>query len=246
MSQINQVVATLKSLLKNQNITYRFIASSLDMSEANIKRMFSQSSFTLERLEQICDLVNMTLADLFAMTEKRIDKISELTSEQENELLDNPKLLLVAVCVRDGWTFEEIIAQYTIDEHEAIRLLVKLDRLRIIELLPNNKYRSLIAQDFRWKPGGKLESFMEQEVMVKFMAPKKGEKWNFRFYLRGRYSDASINIIQRKLNQITKEAAQLNIEDQALPLNQRQHFGLLLAMRPWEPSLFENLRRQPK
>ena len=84
---------------------------------------------------------------------------------------------------------------------------------------------------------------MEREVMVKFMAPKKEEPWTFRFYLRGRYSQTSVDIIQRKLNQLTKEAAVLNQEDANLPLSKRQHFGILMAMRPWEPSLFENLRR---
>ncbi|WP_395344180.1 helix-turn-helix domain-containing protein [Ningiella sp. W23] len=243
MSQISQVIATLKSLLKQQGMTYRSLASALDMSEANVKRMFSLSSFSLERLEQICEVLNIALSDLFTLAQNQSEKVSQLTAEQEQQLLENPKLLLVAVCVRDGWKFSEIVAQYNIDKLEATRLLARLDRLKIIELLPNNHYRSLIAQDFRWIEGGKLEQFMEQEVMVKFMAPKKGEQWNFRFYLRGRFSDSSIEIIQRRLNQLTKEAAQLNIEDQSLPLDKRQHLGLLLAMRPWEPSLFENLRR---
>jgi hypothetical protein len=54
-------------------------------------------------------------------------------------------------------------------------LLAKLDKIRIIDLLPNNHYRSLIAQDFRRIPGGVLEQFMQQEVMVNFMAPKQNE-----------------------------------------------------------------------
>jgi hypothetical protein len=46
------------------------------------------------------------------------------------------------------------------------------------------------------------------------------------------------------MEQITKEAAELNIEDSGLPLNKRKHMGMLFAMRPWEPSLFEQFRRQ--
>jgi len=71
----------------------------------------------------------------------------------------------------------------------------------------------------------------------------KGEN-NFRFYLRGTYSQSSIDIIMRKLNQLTKEAALLNQEDAKLPLENRRHMGLLMAMRPWEFSLFEQLRRK--
>ncbi|MEO9943638.1 helix-turn-helix transcriptional regulator [Paraglaciecola sp.] len=243
MSQISQINQTLKSLLRQQHITYKDIAARLDMSEANIKRIFSTQSFTLQRLEQICDVLNMTMADLFALTQKQVQQISQLTVEQESELLADPKLLLIAVCVRDAWKFDEIVNYYDIDKLECIRLLARLDKLKIIDLLPNNHFKSLIAQDFRWIPGGPLERFMEQEVLVKFMAPKQNEQWLFRFYLRGRYSQSSIDIIQRKLNQLTKEAAALNLEDSDLPLNKRQHIGLLMAMRPWEPSLFENMRR---
>lgn len=246
MSQISQIRNTLKQLLRQQNLTYKNVAEKLDMSEANIKRIFSTNSFTLGRLEQICELLQMNMSDLFIIAQKQIQQLTQLTQEQELELLADTRLLLVAVCVRDAWSFEEIIAHYQIDKHEGIRLLARLDRLKIINLLPNNHYKSLIAQDFRWIPGGPLEKFMEQEVMVKFMAPKKDEPWTFRFYLRGRYSQTSISIIQRKLNQLTKEAAVLNQEDADLPLHERQHFGLLMAMRPWEPSLFEKLRRAEK
>ncbi len=243
MSQIALVASTVKKLLKQQQLTYKLIAEKLDMSEANVKRIFSNNSFTLERLEQICELLNLSLADLFSIVQQQKVKISQLTHEQEQQLLANPRLLLVAVCVRDGWKFDEIIEYYDIDQFECIQLLAKLDKLRIIDLLPNNLYRSLIAQDFKWIPGGVLEQFMQQEVMVKFMAPKQNEPWTFRFYLRGRYSQSSIEIIQRKLDQLTREAAQLNIEDQSLSLDKRKHMGMLLAMRPWEPSLFENMKR---
>jgi hypothetical protein len=77
--------------------------------------------------------------------------------------------------VRDAWNFEEIISYYDIDKHQTIQLLAKLDKLKIIDLLPNNIFKSLIAQNFRWILDGPLEKFMEQEVMVKFMAPKQNE-----------------------------------------------------------------------
>lgn len=243
MSQIIQVGQTLKQLLRQRQITYKDLAGHLDMSEANIKRIFSTHSFTLEKLEKICHLLELNLTDLFALTEKQSEQLTQLTVEQEKELLSDPKLLLVAVCVRDAWTFDEIVAHYQIDQFECTRLMARLDKLKVIDMLPNNQYKLLIAQDFRWIPAGPLEQFMEQEVMVKFMAPKQEEQWTFRFYLRGRYSQTSVDIIQRKLNQLTKEAADLNQEDSSLPLAQRKHMGLLMAMRPWEPSLFEKMRR---
>lgn len=243
MSQLEDVCVTLKALLKQQNITYKVLAEQLAMSEANVKRMFSLNQFSLARLEQICTVLNISLSDLFLLVEKQKKKISQLSPEQELELVSDVKLILVAACVRDGWSFDEIITHYQIDEFACIQLLAKLDRLKMIELLPNNQYKVLIAQDFQWIPHGPLEQFMTKDGIATFISTPFTEDNSFRFYIRGTYSQTSIDIIKRKLNQLKKEVAQLNQEDAALPLENRQHIGLLLAMRPWELPHFKKLRR---
>lgn len=243
MSQIKEISATLKKLLRQKHITYKDIAVQLAMSEANIKRIFSTQSFSLERLEQICHLINISLSDLFFIAQKQEGQISQLTTEQEKELVTDTKLFLVAACVRDSWSFAEIIDHYQITEHECIRLLAKLDKLKMIQLLPNNAYKLLVAQEFRWISDGPLEQNIASEVFGEFMNARFKSENSFRFYLRGTYSQASIDIIQRKLEQISKEAAILNQEDAALPLDSRQHVGVLVAMRPWELARFAQLRK---
>lgn len=243
MSQITTLCDTLKQLLKARNITYRDLAQALDLSEANIKRIFSNQSFTLERLEQICGLLELSLSDLFLLNTQKEHRLTQLTQEQEEELIADKKLLLVAVCARDGWSFKDMITHYQITEHECIRLLARLDKLKMLQLLPGNKYKLLIAQDFRWIPGGPLESFMSRDVIVEFMEGDFSQEQAFRFYMRGSYSAASAALIKNRLNQLTQEAAALNQADAKLPLDKRQHLGLLLAMRPWELKMFEAMKR---
>lgn len=244
MSELAEVCDTLKSTLKQQHITYKTLAQHLAMSEANIKRMFSLKQFSLARLEQICDVAGISLSDLFVMVEKQKKKLVQLTPEQEQELIDDTKLFLVAACVRDGWSFTEIIHHYQIDQFECVQLMAKLDKLKIIQLLPNNQYKMLISQNFQWIANGPLEKFMEQHGINRFMASSFVGENSFRFYIRGTYSQSSINIIERKLNQLKKELALLNQEDALLPLENRQHIGLVLAMRPWELTQFKALRRK--
>ena len=243
MSQLDDVCNSLKTLLKQQNTTYKSLADLLKMSEANVKRMFSLKQFSLVRLEEICTVLGINLSDLFVLVEQQKKKLSQLTNEQELELVSNIKLFLVAVCVRDGWSLDEIIEHYEIDQFECIQLLAQLDRLKMIQLLPNNRYKVLIAQDFQWIPHGPLERFMSQDGITTFLAKPFTEDNSFRFYVRGTYSQTSLDIIKRKLNQLKAEVAQLNHEDAALPLENRQHIGLLLAMRPWELPHFKALRR---
>ena len=243
MSQLDDVFDALKSILKQQNITYKVLAQKLDMSEANIKRMFSLKQFSLARLEHICDVAGLSLSDLFILVESQKKKLVQLTEEQEQQLIDDTKLFLVAACVRDGWRFDDIIEHYQIDQFECVQLMAKLDRLNIIQLLPNNQYKMLISQNFQWIPNGPLEKYMEKNGINKFMASSFTDDNNFRFYIRGTYSQTSIDIIERKLTQLKKEVAQLNQEDALLPIENRQHIGLLLALRPWEMPQFKALRR---
>jgi len=243
VSQITTLCDTLKQLLKARNLTYKDLAQALELSEANIKRIFSSQSFTLERLEQICGLLELSLSDLFLLNTQKEHRLTQLTQEQEEELIADKKLLLVAVCARDGWSFNDIINHYQITEHECIRLLARLDKLKMLQLLPGNKYKLLIAQDFRWIPGGPLEQFMSSDVIVEFMEGDFSQEQAFRFYMRGSYSAASAAIIKNRLNQLTQEAAALNQADAKLPLDKRQHLGLLLAMRPWELKMFEAMKR---
>ena len=78
MSQIAPLYDTLKQQLKASSLTYRDIATALSLSEANIKRLFASRSFSLERLEQICALLGITLADAFIRWARHLPELAPL------------------------------------------------------------------------------------------------------------------------------------------------------------------------
>ena len=112
MSELDQLVATLKRRLKIHGMTYRELASALGVSEPSIKRMFATQRFSLERLLEISHLLGFTLAELTqeaALGESRLHTLSE---DQEQELIGDEKLLLVAVCVLNQWTLADMLTVY--------------------------------------------------------------------------------------------------------------------------------------
>ena len=82
MAQSRALVETLKRSLRAQRITYADIAAHLEMSEANVKRLFATQSFTLQRLEAICEMMKMDLSDLFGLLESERRRIRHLTWQQ--------------------------------------------------------------------------------------------------------------------------------------------------------------------
>lgn len=79
MSQIPAVCTALKRLLRERHLTYRDLAGRLGMSEANVKRMFARQSITLERLEAICAILDLGLAELFAIVDSNERSLTQLT-----------------------------------------------------------------------------------------------------------------------------------------------------------------------
>ena len=149
MAQVKLIVETLKQELRKQGITYRQVATALGLSEASIKRLFAENSFTLDRLAQICEFLHLEISELIHQMEKNLELTHSLTLEQETELVADVKLLMMAHFLMNKLEFQEIVDVYDISETEGIRLLAKLDRMKIIELQPGNRVRLMISKNFQ-------------------------------------------------------------------------------------------------
>lgn len=243
MAQTTELIGTLKQALKQHGLTYADVADRLGMSEANVKRMFAAKRFTLDRLEDICRLIQLEITDLVQLYEESRQRITQLTEAQEKELVSDEKLLLVAVSVRNRLSFEDMIYNYHISEAECIRCLARLDKLKIIDLLPNNRIKLRIDEDFRWLPNGPIDRFFEKQIKNQFLKSNFSGEQQQRLFLFGLLGDASVEVLNRKLLSLAKEFADLHRQDAHLPLNRRHNIGLMLAMRPWDLGVFEPLRR---
>ena len=123
MAQTAAIVSALKNALKEQGITYQQVAEALDLSGASVKRLFSERQFSLQRLDQICSLLGLEISDLV----RRLDqaqRIDALTTEQEQELVGDDRLLLVAICALNRWSLAQILETYQLSEVEAVGRLV--------------------------------------------------------------------------------------------------------------------------
>ena len=244
MAQAAALIDTLKQALKSHHLTYADVAKHLSMSEANVKRLFSCKRFTLNRLEDICQLMKMEMSDLFQLYEESRQRITQLTMEQERKLVKDVKLLLVAVSVRNRLGFDDIIKHYAISETECIHYLAKLDRLKIIDLLPYNRIKLRIADDFRWLPHGPIEQFFEEQIQSQFLKSRFNGELEQRLFLFGMLSESSIQILLTKMRLLEREFTDLHRQDVKLPLEKRVPLGFILALRPWESNVFQPYLRK--
>jgi DNA-binding Xre family transcriptional regulator len=246
MTQIAKLLTVLKKQLKSHGITYAAVATHLQLTEASVKRLFSQQQMSLQRLEKVCQLMGMQLTDLLQLINEQNTKITKLTLQQEEEITRDLVLLLVTVSVLNRWTMQDILAWYQISEYECLQKLIKLDRLKIIELLPQNRIKLRIAANFSWREGGPIQRFFQENIAREFFKTGFEQPDECLLVLNGMLSHSSNVEFQRKLTRLAQEFSELNQHDATLPLEQRFGVTVVMAIRDWRFGLFKPLLKQDR
>jgi hypothetical protein len=246
MAQIAVLVQILKKQLKLQGKTYLDVANALDLSEASVKRLFAEHNFTLQRLEVIGNMLGFDLTDLLQLVANEQKKLSQLTVEQEQEIASDLALLLVTVSVMNGFSYQDLLDEYNLGEAECTRKLAKLDRLRIIELLPNNRIKLLIAPNFKWVPRGPIQQFFQRKIQQDFFKSNFDKDGETLAILNGLLSENSIRELQQRLQRLTNEFNQLIQDDRELPFKDKSGVTLVLAQREWAFSIFDQFSNDPE
>jgi len=244
LPQVHSLFVALKQELKSKGLTYVAVASHLDLTEASVKRMFSQEDISLKRLDSICQLLEIDLSHLTRTNEADTRALIELTEDQEIEIISDERQIAVSFLVLNGWTYDELLKYFDFSETELIQRLAKLDKLKLIELLPKNRIKLRVAPNFTWRKNGPIQKFFVAHFQDPFMQSQFNKENEFLRFLSGMYSPLTCSIIQKKLVDLATEIDQLNQQDRSLKLEERIPFGVLLAIRPWYAEFFEKMRKQ--
>jgi len=237
------LIEALKRSLRAQGLTYRDLAERLKLSEAAVKRMFSKRAMSLLRLEEICEVLGVGFAELGAEAARGRTPMARLSEAQEQALADEPTLLLALFLTINRWRQEDVLAHFAFTVAQWTGLLVKLDRLGIIELLPGNRGRPLTARNFRWRADGPIERHFRHALLGDYFAdPFDGEQ-DALYLLSGSLSADGVKLLKQRLEEVAHEFDGLLARDATLPAERRVGVSLVLAQKPWLLKLFQPYRR---
>lgn len=238
MSQIECLLGCLKQELKSRGMTYADLGEMLDISEASVKRIFSIKEVSLSRLESICHCLQLTLSDCFAMLDNNIPRLKYLSIEQEQALVNDTTLLIIAVSVMNHWQFDDLRSHYQFNEFEIIQKLAALDKMKLIDLLPGNRIRSRLHPDFDWLPNGPIQTFFNKNLMQDFFNSTFSDDKEFLMIRSGMLSDAQIVTLQKRLKSTAKTFVENCHKERKLSVNDKSGVALIIALRPWIPQTF--------
>ena len=117
-----------------------------------------------------------------------------------------------------------------------------LDRTKVV--FPLNRFRLLTSSNFKWRKNGPIQRFFREQVQKEFLDSTFSEEGARLRFVGGMLSRGSLRHMQNAIDRLARELDELSRKDAALPLSERSACSAMLAMRPWEFSMFEKLRRK--
>ncbi|PWF43086.1 helix-turn-helix domain-containing protein [Massilia glaciei] len=237
------LVDTLKRLLKARGITYAELAGRIGMSEASVKRMFSQKNFTLQRLDDLLDASGIGFDELSA-AQGAPAAVVHLTLAQEREIIGDPRLLVVAVSVMNHIGFDEIVRAYAMAPAEVTAYLLRLDRIGFLALQPNNRVKLLIARTFSWIANGPIQQYFRHEASGDYLDSAFDGEGEMMRLVNVMLSKPSSAALLERLRQVADEFAQQHQHETRLPLEHKHAVSFIVAARPWVPRAFKALLRE--
>ncbi|MEM9533124.1 MAG: helix-turn-helix transcriptional regulator [Pseudomonadota bacterium] len=234
MQEIRQLVSSLKRIMRSRGITYASLAQALGISEASVKRTFSQRTFTLDRLAKICEVLDLSIYELARTARLAEDDLpKELSAEQENALAADPLLLAYFYLLINGWRPARIAGHFKMPRPRHTKLLIRLDRLALIRLLPGNQVVLVTSRTIEWRPDGPVRALYESLVLREFLNfsfDKPTERYRFA---SAELSSASAQLLARKVDRLVREFDEMAELDLTLPASKKTGVGLLIGQRPW-------------
>jgi transcriptional regulator with XRE-family HTH domain len=245
MGDTNRILLALKRALRARGITYAMLAKRISLSEPSVKRVLSRGSLSLPRLERICEAAGVSMEELLRpVSSSPHESSSTLSAAQESALAADPRLLGCFYLLTNGYTPREVAAELEGDEMELRRWLVKLDNLHLVELRPRLGARLRVQAPISWREDGPIRKTYEQQVRDEFMRSgflAQDEALHFR---SAELSEASRQVLQRKLARLTADFNELADLDRHLPGREKRSVALMMACRPWVFSMFAGMKRR--
>lgn len=239
------LVETLKQALKTRRINYKALAQAWTLSEASVKRIMSQGDLSLERIEQACELMQMSFGDLIRLTPFQLEtQDQELSPEHEAEFVNEPKLFHFWFLLSEGKTVKWIEKKFEVSQAEIQKFLSALDRIKLIELHPGNKVRVLAKHRVRFRKDGQMGKKIVLQAKDSFLnADFNNASEHLRFGMY-RLNMQSVIRYKSKMDKLIHEMkSEGEIEGEQ---TDSVEFGFLLALRPWTSPLLTAMKTRAK
>lgn len=184
--QSQKIKAVIKNVLKRKNLTYEQVAEELECSVPTVKRILGPEELTLNRLLQLCELTDTTLAEIEGLTQESELKEESFTEKQEIFLAKNQNFFSYLLKLFDGKTPQQIAEDFKLNQRSTDKYLIGLEMHDLIRVTGKQRVKpafkrppklgnGLLARTYFSTFIRAVGQFFEQIIHEGLMTPK-GQK----------------------------------------------------------------------
>jgi len=154
----------IKSALKKEKLTYDQVAAHLGCSVPTVKRILGEEEIGLHRLLELCELLNLTLADLEQLSKQETEASREFTEEQEKFLATHPHHLNYLMKLFDGMSPQAIADKYQLSPRSTDKYLIALEKMDLIKVSGSLKVRPKMTKSPSFGTGLLAQTYYERLI----------------------------------------------------------------------------------
>lgn len=168
--ECKKIQKTLKTLMKSQKATYETMAKALKTSPATIKRRLNGGDLTLQQLKDLASVLSISFYEVIELSKYTKREPHLFTVEQEKILASDLKVQMLFRHILAGTSFSQIKAQLKLSEKDLRKYARDLEKVGLAQLLPGDRFASLVHYPVRWQPNGALHKAYSEKVLKNIFA----------------------------------------------------------------------------
>ncbi len=228
------LLAELRKEMKSRGLRVSALADMLGVAEPTVWRWLRGEGLTLDRMDEICGLLDIDLRDLVS----RGDPAGEdaFTLAQERVLAADRGLALVFFAILHGAQLRDLEGEFALPRDRLDRHLDRLKRLGLIEGRGNGRMRARVRRSVRWRKGGPLSIAFEQTVKPLFLSMDFGAADSRYVSDMVALSDAGRARVQALFEALRDDVHTIVEQERAARLPDRCWTGVLMLVHPFDLS----------
>jgi transcriptional regulator with XRE-family HTH domain len=194
-----ELMKFLKNRATSQGVTQKVIADYFDVSIPTVKRWYSGAGLSLEQANELSNYLGISLGqDLISIQNNT--KSFHYTHIQETFFAKNPDYLAFFDNLLRGKTVKYITKKFSLSDTKVSKYLLKLDKLKLLELHSNNKIKLLTAGEPVWAIDGPLKKSLKKNIIDDYLSTKNSVIDKFYLY---ELSKDDLELILKMIEELT-------------------------------------------
>lgn len=231
-------IEIIKLKAKSLGLTQAKVAEALHVSLPTVKRWWAGRGITVSVFERLCGVVGISLSSLFLESER--GSISYMyTPEQEQMFIKYPKVLALFDLLVSGESVPSVQKKYSLAKEELFAMLLKLDRVGLLQLHENNKIKLTQTGEPQWIPGGLLSRKYRTKMIEGLLG--EHEKSETTFFIHN-YTPEDAMQLKVRLKELEEMMLSYNLKGNLNKENSKS-YGVYFRFKEFEWDLRELLKK---